>query len=188
MFSDLTGLDIFFLVCAGAGGIMFLLRLVLQLIGSDHGVDACAGLVHGDVGHGDADVSFKILTLQGLTSFFVMFGLVGFALHKQSHVGALFSIAGAVAVGLGTVWIMGKLFATAGRLQSSGTVDVTSAIGGEGTVYVTIPPKGTGVVQVVFKNHLREFDAVSHNREEIKTGERVRVTWLEGNVLFVEKV
>jgi membrane protein implicated in regulation of membrane protease activity len=190
VFGNFSGLEFFFLACAGLGGILFLLRIVLQLIGAHHDVDSMNSDVdfdHGDAAHADSDTSFKILTLQGLTSFFIMFGLAGLALYRQSAAGALFSVLGAGGVGLATVWVIGRIFSSAKKLQSSGTVDTVGAIGSEGTVYTTIPADGTGSVQVIVKNRLREFDAVSHNKEEIRTGERIKVVWVNGNVLVVEK-
>lgn len=188
LFRELTGLDIGFLVSAGLGGVLFVAKLILQLLGADHGIDADTDIGHGDAGHASSDTSFKVLTLHGLTGFFMMFGLVGFAMHRQSGAGLFLSLAGAVAAGALTVFIIGKLFSSVKRLQSDGTVDIVSAIGGEGTVYITIPQGGTGIVQVVFRNHMREFEAVSQNNEELKTGEHVRVVWVKGNTLVVDKI
>lgn len=187
---SLNAVQIFFLVCAGIGGVLFAIKLALQFMGSDGDLDAHGdiGLDHGDAGHLDADASFKILTIQGLMSFLLMFGLVGFALQKDSGAGILLSILGAVMAGFASVWAMGKLFRTAKKLQSSGTLEVVSATGCEGTVYLTIPKNGTGRVFVSVKGRLREFDAVSHNHEEIKTDERIRVVWVNGSTLVVEKI
>jgi len=123
-----------------------------------------------------------------LTSFLLMFGLVGFALYRQSRVGAALSIFGAAGAGLASVWIIGKMFNTVGKLQSSGTVNTVGAVGAEGEVYLTIPKEGAGRVMINFKNRLREFDAVSQDNEELKTGTRIRVAWVKGNVLQVEKI
>jgi hypothetical protein len=95
--SGFTGLELFFLICAITGGGLFLARFVIQLIGG-------SGI---DVGH--ADVSFKLLTLQGLTAFFMMFGLVGFALLRENKTGNGAALFGATAAGMGTVWIISKI-------------------------------------------------------------------------------
>jgi membrane protein implicated in regulation of membrane protease activity len=198
--NDYNALEKFFFACATVGGIFFFVRLVIQFMGIDHGVDsgvdsgADSGADSGgDIGHdfehhADSDTGFRILTLQGMTSFFMMFGLVGLALYRQSRMGSLISVIGAGAAGLATVWVIDRLFKGARKLQSSGTLDNESAIGGEGKVYVTIPKDGTGSVLVDFKNHHREFDAVSKDKQEIRTGERVKVVWVDGRVLVVEKL
>lgn len=200
MFGFLEGygaVDKFFFVCATVGGIFFLVRLVIQFMGMDHDMDAggadgagAGGIEHagGDMdGHADSDVGFKLLTFQGLTAFFMMFGLVGLAIHQQSGMGALLAMVGGTAAGLASVWVIDKMFSAARGLQSSGTLDNTSAIGGIGSVYLTIPKGGTGRVMITFHDRQREFDAVAQDKEEIKTGERVKVVWADGGVLVVEK-
>lgn len=214
---DFTALDHIFLACAILGGLLFVVRVALQLLGG-HGHDGDldhAELDHGDVDdgdldhaevddgdldhgaqvhHGDAAEAFlagdiKLLTLQGIMSFLVMFGLVGLALSRQSEFGAFFSLLGALVAGTAIMWVNAKLIMLAHRLQSSGTVSNTAAIGQEGTTYLTIPAGGVGKIQVSFKNRLREFEAKSHGGEAIKTGERVRVVAVEdGRVMVVERI
>jgi len=188
----LNGLEIFFLICATTGGILFLVKLIMQFVGADHDVDHGDGDIgHADSpsdAHADSDISFKVLSLHGITSFFMMFGLVGFALYRESRVGALLAILGAMAAGGASVWVIAKLFSTMFKLQSSGTLDIMSTVGTEGKVYLTIPAKGQGAVMVSVKNRLREFDAVSQDKQEIKSGERIRVVWVNGNILVVEKI
>ena len=187
-FTDLTGLEQFFLICALLGGIMFLIRFVLQLFGGNGDADTDIDVGHADVVHADADVSFKLLTMQGLTAFFMMFGLVGFVLLRGSRLGNTLAIAGALLAGLASVWLIGKIFSSFKKLQSSGTMDNASAIGEEGTVYLTIHAGGTGKVQVSIKGRLREFDAVSKIQEDLNTGSRIRVTDINGRILVVEKI
>jgi len=192
-FESLTILEKVFFVCAAVGGILFMIRLLLQFIGHDsdmfHDVDGfhTDGLdADGDI---DSDASFKLLTFQGLTSFFMMFGLVGLALMRQSKVGGLLAIVGGLAAGAAAVWIIAKLFTLMLKLQSSGTVDNEGAVGAEGTVYLRIPANGTGKVQVRNRDRLREYDAVTEDEEDIQTGDRVRVVKIvSGNVMVVEKI
>jgi membrane protein implicated in regulation of membrane protease activity len=165
------------------------IRFILQLIGvqdADDATDISVG--HADVTHADADVSFKLLTLQGLTAFFMMFGLVGFALLRENKAGNGVALIGALAAGVGTVWIIGRIFGAVKKLQSSGTIDNASAVGEQGSVYLTIHARGTGKVQVTIKGRLREMDAVSTTGEEISTGERIKVSAVNGSTLVVEKM
>jgi membrane protein implicated in regulation of membrane protease activity len=195
-FNSLNGLEIFFMICAITGGILFLVKLIMQFVGSDHDFDHGDGdFGHADAptdahadAHADSDVSFKVLSLHGITSFFMMFGLVGFALYRESRVGSLLAIVGAIAAGSASVWVIAKLFSTMFKLQSSGTLDIMSTVGTEGTVYLTIPANGQGAVMVSVKNRLREFDAVSQDKQELKSGARIRVVWVNGNILVVEKI
>jgi len=187
-FSNFNGLEKFFLACAIIGGFFVFLKLVLQFIGGDTHTDG--GGVHSDIKmdaqHVDSDVSFRLLSLHGLSAFFMMFGLVGLAFYRQSQVGVIIAIIGAVVAGMISVWVIGKLFQGAARLQSSGTLKTADAVGSTGTVYLTIPKGGTGRVSLNFQNRLREFDASEKNGAELPTGTPVRVVQVNANILVVE--
>lgn len=184
-----SGLELFFIICAVIGGGLFIVRFVIQFFaGSGIDTDTDIQVGNADVDHVDADVSFKLLTLQGLTAFFMMFGLVGFAMLRESHASGGVALASALAAGIGTVWLIGKIFSSVKKLQSSGTMDNAGAVGEQGTVYLTIRAQGTGKVQVTMHGRPREFEAVAKNGAEIKTGERIRVLEVNSSVLVVEKI
>ena len=189
-FSQFNGVEIFFLVCAVVGGAFVGLRFVMLLFGLHDGDGGDASVSGPDVDghHADSDVGFKLLSLQGITSFLMMFGLVGIALYHESRMGILVSMVGGLAAGLASVWVIAKMFAMVVRLQSSGTIPIESAVGAQGKVYLTIPENGTGQVLISVRNSLREYDASSHDHQRIETGKAVRVVWVEGNILVVEAI
>jgi membrane protein implicated in regulation of membrane protease activity len=205
--SELTGLEIVYWFSAIFGGTIFLLRTALLLFGggldfgdgdadvhleTDHSFDLDHHLHHDvhtdvEVEHADADLSFKLLSLQGLTAFFMMFGLVGIGLN-QIGLHTLLGFAGALAAGFFIVWVMGVIFAALGRLQSDGTMQIKNAIGQNGSVYLTIPPKGSGQVRVAVDGSLKILNAVSKDGKKIATGENIRVVDITGgDTLIVEK-
>jgi len=205
--SDFSALDKLYLVCAVIGGILFVVRLVLQFVGGDGGGDYDAGGadaagvdahgidVHGDLdGHLDGDMhdaylSFKILSFQGLTAFFMMFGLVGLAMARQTQRDPTTCMVVALGAGFGTVWIIGLIFRKAGALQASGNINLRNAIGQEGEIYLTIPSAGTGQAKVTVQERLRIYSAIAKDKAEIKTGQRVRVVEVTPqDVLVVEKI
>jgi membrane protein implicated in regulation of membrane protease activity len=184
-FADFNGLEIFFLICAIIGGFFVFFKLVMQFIGGD--TDTDGGLAGDlDTEHVDSDVGFRLLSMHGLSAFFMMFGLVGLAFYRQSQAGVIISIVGALTAGIAAVWVIGKLFQGATRLQSSGTLKTVDAVGSTGTVYLTIPAKGTGMISLNFRNRLREFDATEKNGAEVATGTPVRVVAVKANILVVE--
>lgn len=194
--SAITGLELVFVLCALLGGGLFIVRLVMMFLGGGHGDTDAGAMDSPDAGGTDfhhdisdsSDLSFKSLSLQGLTAFFMMFGLVGWAMLRQSKLSSGISLIGAAAAGAGTVWLIKVIFRWAGKLQSSGTLNVHNAIGCEGTVYLTIKPGQTGKVQVNVQERLMELDARSESAEEIKTGQPIRVVKISNNVLIVEKI
>ncbi|MBN1266989.1 MAG: NfeD family protein [Anaerolineales bacterium] len=147
------------------------------------------GLTSSDVHHAaETDISFQLLSLQGLTAFFMMFGLVGLALYK-ANLFVPFTVFGAILGGLFTVWVIGILFSKMTRLQADGTIDITNAVGQSGSVYLNIPAKGTGQVQVTIQGSLKIVDAVASEGRKLSTGEKVRVTGVsDTKTLIVEKI
>jgi membrane protein implicated in regulation of membrane protease activity len=197
LFDDYVGMEWFFLLCALIGGTLFTIRLILQFVGGDTDMDADGDIdidvdMDGDVDvgdGGDSDISFKLLSLQGITSFALMFGLVGLAMMRQSGQNEIRALVAATAAGSVTFWLMQWIFNKAKVLQSSGNIKMKNAVGKEGDVYLTIHPHGTGKVRVSVQNHLKVWEATTGSNQEIKTGERVRVTGVvSGNVLVVEKL
>jgi membrane protein implicated in regulation of membrane protease activity len=155
---------------------------------SDDALDAAldAGDVSSDHST-DGDASFKLLSLQGLTSFFMMFGLVGLALLR-TNLPAMVSVIGGTIAGLASFWVLSLIFAQMKRLQSEGTIHVQNAVGAEGSVYLTIQKNGTGQVQIVTQGALKIFDAISKDKLLLATGDKIRVVGVDGNTLVVEKV
>lgn len=188
-FEGMSALEAFFAFCALGGGALFIVRLLLQFVGGvADGADDALDITDNDPHLGDSDVSFKILSLQGLTSFFLMFGLVGLAMKQGHYVDALALIA-ALASGFVSVWAIQKVFVMMLGLQSSGTMNPENAVGAEGTVYLTIAPNDRGKVQVVVQGHQKVLEALTEGDEALPTGARVKVVRVfNGNVLVVEKL
>lgn len=150
---------------------------------ADHSGDSAD---HHDLDN--SDVSFQFVSIQGLTAFFMMFGWVGLAVMHDSGLPGWLAIGGGVAAGCVTVWILAQMFRFVGSLQCDGTMRVKRALGAGGSVYLRIPAEGSGQVEVEVDGRLKIFDAISSNKEEIKTGEQITVVWVQDNgVLIVEK-
>ena len=190
--TGLTWIEIIYWASTIIGGTLFLLRLVTMFLGggiSDDGLDSALDAGGHDLSgeHVDADTSFNLLSLQGLTSFFMMFGLVGLALLKAG-LAVVLTVIGGMAAGLVTVAVTGLIFSQMRRLQTEGTINIQNTIGTEGSVYLGIPKNGTGQVQIIVQGSLKIFDAVSKSRAMIATGEKVQVVGVaSGNTLIVEK-
>jgi len=191
--AGLSWIEVIYWASTIIGGTLFILRVMMMFIGGGAGDDAIDSALDTGVDaltgeHADADISFKLLSVQGLTSFFMMFGLVGLALLR-ANLHELITIVGGILAGLAMVAITAVVFTQMKRLQTEGTIKIQNTIGSDGTVYLTIPKNGTGQVQVIVQGSLKIFDAVSANKNQIATGEKVRVTGVaSGNTLIVEKL
>ncbi len=210
-----TTLETIFLICAVIGGIGLVFRVIMMLAGGDFHADGADGVDIHDVdfggddapdfghdgidgghdmhdsgdGHHDGEMSFRLLSFQGLTAFFLMFGMGGLTGSRGFEWGPMQSLGGAVFAGFMMFWMLKVLFEKAMGLQSRGNVVMANAINHEGVVYLTIPPEGTGQVQIRFQKRLRTLDARSEGAVEIKTGEPVRVVRIGANdELIVERI
>jgi hypothetical protein len=191
--AGLTWIEIIYWASTIIGGTLFILRVIMMFVGGgvsdetiDSALDSGGDLTAGN--HADADISFKLISVQGLTSFFMMFGLVGLALLKAG-LSVFITVLGGILAGLVTVAITGLIFTQMKRLQTEGTINIQNTVGTEGSVYLTIPKNGTGQVQIIAQGSLKIFEAVSNNKSVIATGEKVQVVGVAGgNTLVVEKL
>lgn len=185
--AGLTWIEIIYWAATIVGGTLFILRLIMMFMGGSAGEDALDSAV--DAGDGvDTDLGFKLMSVQGLTSFFMMFGLVGLALLKAG-LPVLLTVVGGILAGLATVAVTGLIFSQMKKLQAEGTIHIENTVGKDGSVYLTVPQNGTGQVQIIVQGSLKIFDAMSSNKSVIPTGEKVRVVGVaSGNTLIVEKI
>lgn len=195
--SQLDGLDRLLLIVAAVGGLMFLVQIVMMLVGGlghasgdvdldlGDGGSSLDGAGDADIGHAGADISFKLLSLQGMSAFLMMFGLIGLALRLSNHAGVLLALGGGALGGGATVWLIDRIFRMFSKLQHSGTIDMRHAIGQEGSVYLTIPGKEPGKVRLDVQGRMRVLDAVSADGARLGVDTRVKVTALGANGLLI---
>lgn len=144
---------------------------VLAMIGMEHH-EASDGLSLGDLDHAGAGV----LSIKPLTGFFLGFGWAGgFALDAGLPLLAALLIA--TASGGILMGIVVLLIRTIYSLKSDGTAQVEKAVGGIGTVYVTIPARrgAGGQVIVNFSGRQETLAALHAGEQSIASGEKVRV-------------
>lgn len=191
---NLTTVETFYAISAIAGGVLFIIRTILSLVGGDAGLDHDLDLdstIEGDLGDHSAghlgEANFQLFSLQGITGFFLIFGLIGLSLSKAGVHELLTALGGLIAGGF-TMLVVALVYWFMQRLQSDGTMRVSSSIGKTGTVYLTIPEEGSGQVSVVVQGGLKQFEAVSDKKVRIPTGENIRVVRIDGRILVVEKI
>jgi len=198
--SSLSWIEVIYWGSTIIGGTLFLLRTITFLIGAGVDHDVMDTDLHGDIpgdhdfhldmdhteAIADPDFSFKILSLQGITAFFTMFGLIGLALLR-AELPIILTIFGGTIAGLFAVWVISLLFSQMRRLQSDGSLNINNAVGQKGKVYLHIPAKGSGQVQLPVQGTLRVFDAVSEDQKSISTGTNIQVTDVVDNKTLAVK-
>lgn len=189
--------------------VILLIQTVMTLIGlGNSGVDADSG---GDF---DADVEadfdvdieadfdadgegfepssaasgFRFFTVRGIVAFFCIFGWSGAALY-DTQLADIWVVVIAVLAGFFAMFIIGLMFFGIRKLQSSGNIKYSNAIGKTASVYIPIPraQAGTGKVMVMIQERLIEADARTDEKTKIRTGETVKITGAIGNTLIVKR-
>jgi len=182
---DVTGVDVLFAAMAIIGTFLFLIYFILILIGgvADGAMDILPGDVDVDIG---AEGIFHVLTIQGLLSFVMMFGIFGLAVSQADQNAFVAIIAGTVAGSI-SMYLIGKVFQLMKSLEMDNTVKYSEAIGAKGTVYRTINAGEHGQVQVEYQGALRTSDAVAEDESlTIKTGKFIYVVDAIGETLIVK--
>jgi hypothetical protein len=185
--TSFTILDRIFLLAGMIGAIVVVFRVILLIAGGDLDGDDPGGGDGGLPGEEGGD-GFHFLTVHGLSSFFMGFGLVGLALSRQSKAGMGLSILGGILAGTAAIWVIARLFRLTHGLQSSGTLNPQAAAGCFGTVYMNIPAGGTGRVNVQIGQRLREMDAMAAEGAELPTGTPIRVVRVDRSLAVVQPV
>jgi hypothetical protein len=153
--------------------------LIINFIGGDADVDVDMDM--------DADMGFQFITFKNLIGFFAVFGWTGLTCI-DAGLGNGSTILISFFAGIAMMALLGTIFYFMSKVTEDGTLQVKNAIGGLGEVYLTIPPRRTGFgkVQIRVQGGLRELDAVTDEKEEIKTGQLITVTDIvSGEILLV---
>ena len=184
---DIGGIDILFAAMAIVGTFLFLIYFALILIGGV--ADGALGAVGVDVDlEMGAEGVFNMLTIQGLLSFLMMFGIFGLAVNMETEIPTLAILAGTIA-GTISMWLIGKVFQMLKSLEVDATVQHHQAVGAQGQVYMTILPGQSGQVQVEFQSALRTCSAVlEDDTATLETGKFVEVIRTIGETLIVREL
>lgn len=163
-------------------GIIALLVLLIQLLLSIFG-----GMDDSyEIGQGDHGSGLSFFSIRGVTAFFTGFGWSGVIALKAG-----FGVIAAIAIGtaVGFVLMLGifLLMKSMLRLQSSGTLDFSNAVGKIGTVYVTVPgnKKAGGQVELLIQGRLTMADALSRGDEPLRPGTKVTVVEKIGHATLI---
>jgi hypothetical protein len=196
--AEIPGFERIFWFIALPASVVTLLQLILEFVGfggndtdldmsADADVDVSLDSDTGDsVGH-DTTSGLRIFTIKGFIIFFTLFGWTGITVTR-SGIPALFTVIAAFAMGFGAMVLVAWIFKTLHGLSESGTLQIDSAIGHRGTVYLTIPAegKGSGQIQIKLQGATQTLDAISYEKDKLATGTNVKVTEvLEDNTLVV---
>lgn len=159
--------------------LIFIIQSILTFIGADadsnFDVDVDTSMDGSDLSN--IDGGSNLYTFRNFINFLLGFGWSAILLQESiTSVPVLIIVS--VIIGVALVAAVMYLFKWLAGMQQSGNIDVEKvAKGCEGTVYLTIPAAqgGEGKVQISISGAVREYNAVTDNEEDLKTGLAIRV-------------
>lgn len=184
--------QIFALIAIPSTAIL-IIQTVLQLIGI--GGDDVPEDIDGD-GIPDSDLDaaaaaddgLSLFSIRGILSMLCITGWLGVGLLETAlpdWAAILIAVAAGVATLIGIAFLVRGIY----KLQSSGNIDISNAIGKVAQVYIPIPATGagSGKVTITLQEKFCEYTAITAAAEALKTGSYVRVVSVsDGGVLLVE--
>lgn len=171
--------------------LIFVIQSILTFIGADadtnFDVDVDTSMDGSDLSN--IDGGSNLYTFRNFVNFLLGFGWSAILLQDSiPSVPVLILVS--VVIGVALVAAVMYLFKWLAGMQQSGNIDVEKvARGCEGTVYLTIPAAqgGEGKVQISIAGAVREYNAVTDNDEDLKTGAAIRVVdVVNSNTVLVE--
>ena len=174
--NSLTDLQRIFAFIGIPATLVLIVQTVLLLFGIGDGDDPTDidgdGIPDGDAG----DDGLTLFSVRGIVGMFCIAGWSGIVfidLGLSSATAIVLSLLCGAAALFGIAYLMKAVL----KLQSNGTIQLGSAVGKTGQVYIPIPPKGTGrgKINIVVQDRYVELDAVTESDDTLRTGETVRV-------------
>jgi hypothetical protein len=164
--------------------VVFLIMMVMTLLGGD--VDSADMDVDMEM-ETDTGIGFQYLSIKNLVGFFTIFGWTGVACLAAGK-SMVFTVIVSVLAGLLMMTIMSTIVYLMGKLTEQGNLNLKNATGKIATTYLTIPAerKGMGKIQIKVQG-FRTLDALTDEKEDIKTGSIVEVVGVINNEVLLVK-
>ena len=170
---------------AAVASVVLIVQLILLFVGmgaSDADVDFDTD---GEV-DGAQLFNLKLFSIRGIFGFLAVGGWVALlcsSLGLEIWASALIG----VAAGLVTAILIALFYKWMEHMENDGNIDIRSAVGKNGTVYIPVPGKGKGKgkVTVTMEDRIVEYDAVTEEPETISTNASVEVTAVRDETTIV---
>ena len=168
--------------------LVLVVQTILLMIGmndGDEGLDLTDNGMVDTPGDGGSD-GLALFSIRGIMALLTVGGWSGLALYA-SGVSRPLTILISAACGLAALFAIAYLMRAVMKLQSSGNISLSHAIGKTGRVYIPIPPhtQGSGKITLTLQERFLEADAVTTAERKLVTGEAVRVVATDDSGLLV---
>ena len=168
--------------------LVLVVQTILLMIGmndGDDGLDLTDNGIADTPGDGGSD-GLALFSIRGIMALLTVGGWSGLARYA-SGVNRPLTILISAACGTAALFAIAYLMRAVMKLQSSGNISLSHAIGKTGRVYIPIPPhtQGSGKITLTLQERFLEADAVTTAERKLVTGEAVRVVATDDSGLLV---
>lgn len=160
-----------------AGGVLILLFLISLIGGLD--LDFDIGSTDVDADSGGLGVVKGLLTFTSVSSWVIKVLLMS----QKSPAVAIFI---GIISGVLAFWLLSYLFKLLLQNEENVNWSMHDALFSKGTVYLRIPPNGSGIINVEINGATRELKAKSNESQEIKTGSGIVIIETQGEYAIVK--
>ena len=176
----LTLLNQIFVTIAIPATLIMIIQSLMMFFG--FGFDSDADMDISDQTDFDADDAsdgLSLITVRGMVAFFSIGGWSGLVASTGGLPNVASIVIAFVACSLALIAIA-YLFKVYLKLQISGNVKISNAVGKTGKVYIPIPANksGTGQITILVQERLVQLSAITNENRILKTGEFVVVSEL----------
>lgn len=193
--SGISGFEKFFWTLAIPFTALFIMQMGMLIIGLDSSMDTpdINDSIDIDIDIDadtdidlDPNVPLKLITMRNIIIFLTIFSWTGIMGVRHGYSKTL-TIALGIILGAVVIVILSSVYKLIFKLTESGNINFKNAIGAVGEVYLTVRDNGKegGKIQVIFQSSLKEVPAITYGME-LKTGTKIKVIGIEGNVLVVK--
>ncbi|MGQ1947828.1 hypothetical protein ACT3CD_12090 [Geofilum sp. OHC36d9] len=163
---------------------LFIIQIILTFTGGDMDDASANGDVDSSIDN-DLGIDFQFLTLKNLIAFFTIFGWTGIVCF-DANLSVGISVLISTIAGTLMMTLMASILYFMSKLADSGTLNLKNAIGKTCSVYLSIPPKrsGLGKVQIQVQG-IQTLDAMTDHDEKIATGALVEVKDVINNEILL---
>lgn len=163
---------------------LFIIQIILTFTVGDMDDASVDGDVDSSIDN-DLGIDFQFLTLKNLIAFFTIFGWTGIVCF-DANLSVGISILISTIAGTLMMTLMASILYFMSKLADSGTLNLKNAIGKTCSVYLSIPPKrsGLGKVQIQVQG-FQTLNAMTDHDEKIATGALVEVKDVISNEILL---
>ena len=175
-------INILFWVSIFTGGLLIILMLLSLLGGLDLDIDIETASTDVETDAGGIGLLKGFLTFVSTSAW-----VIRILVSEQKNIWVAIAIG--VIVGIFCFLLLNYIFKLLLKNESNVNWHIEDALFQEGKVYLKVPAsnESSGIVHVEINNAVREIKARSQDKIEIKTGETIRVTDIQGEYVIVKK-